>query len=107
MRSKSVVAFLQELGLSRALALEGGYRSYRAVVRAELAAWRPPASFVLRGLTGVGKTLVLRELEELRPLWTIDLEGLAGHRSSILGMVGLRPVSQKRFESRLAARLPI
>ena len=105
LRSKSVVAFLQELGLARALALEGGYRSYRSVVRAEVAAWRSPASFVLRGLTGVGKTLVLRELERLRAGWTIDLEGLAGHRSSILGMVGLRPVSQKRFESRLAARL--
>ena len=105
LRSKCVVAFLQELGLERALALEGGYRSYRTVVRAELAAWRAPASFVLRGLTGVGKTLVLRELEQLRPGWTVDLEGLAGHRSSILGMVGLRPVSQKRFDSRLAARL--
>ncbi len=60
---------------------------------------------MLRGLTGVGKTLVLRELERIRPGWTIDLEGLAGHRSSLLGGVGLEPVSQKRFESRLFERL--
>jgi len=41
----------------------------------------------------------------LRPGWTVDLEGLAGHRSSILGMVGLAPVTQKRFDSALAERL--
>jgi tRNA 2-selenouridine synthase len=105
LRSRSVVALLRELGLERALALEGGYRAYRRQVRARLAAWSAPESFVLRGLTGVGKTLVLRELERIRPGWTLDLEGCAGHRSSILGGVGLEPVSQKRFESRLAERL--
>ena len=60
---------------------------------------------MLRGLTGVGKTLVLRALGERRADWCLDLEGLAGHRSSILGMVGLRPASQKLFESRLARRI--
>jgi tRNA 2-selenouridine synthase len=74
-------------------------------VLSELAGWRAPPTFVLRGLTGVGKTLVLRALERRQPGWTVDLEGLAGHRSSILGMVGLEPVSQKRFDSRLCARL--
>jgi tRNA 2-selenouridine synthase len=105
LRSRSVVAFLRALGLERAVALEGGYRAYRAHVLRELAAWESPPTFVLRGLTGVGKTLVLRELERLRPGWTLDLEGLAGHRSSILGMVGLEPVSQKRFDSLVCARL--
>jgi tRNA 2-selenouridine synthase len=105
LRSRSVVAFLRALGLERAVALEGGYRAWRARVLRELEGWRAPPTFVLRGLTGVGKTLVLRALERLRPDWTVDLEGLAGHRSSILGMVGLEPVSQKRFDSRLCARL--
>jgi tRNA 2-selenouridine synthase len=105
LRSRSVVALLRALGLERAVALAGGYRAYRALVLRELAAWQAPPTFVLRGLTGVGKTLVLRELERLRPGWTLDLEGLAGHRSSILGMVGLEPVSQKRFDSRLCSRL--
>ncbi len=105
LRSKSVVAFLRALGLERAVGLEGGYKAYRARVRAELDTWRGPRPFVLRGLTGVGKTLCLRELEALRPGWTLDLEGCANHRGSLLGMVGLEPVSQKRFDGRIAERL--
>ncbi len=105
LRSRSVVAFLRGLGYAEAQGLEGGYRAYRQWVRQRLEAWRTPASFVLRGLTGVGKTLVLRALAELRPDWVLDIEGLAGHRSSILGMVGLEPASQKLFESRLVARV--
>ncbi len=105
LRSRSVVAFLRRLGWSDVLALEGGYRSYRRLVRERIEGWKAPPCFVLRGWTGVGKTLVLREIEGLRPGWTLDLEALAGHRSSILGMVGLEPCTQKTFESRLAARL--
>jgi len=104
LRSQSVVALLRRVGVDAWL-LRGGYKAYRRAVRAELDAWVAPPSFVLRGTTGVGKTLVLRELERIRPGWTLDLEGAAGHRSSLLGMVGLEPVSQKRFESRLAERL--
>lgn len=105
LRSRSVVAFLRELGWRDVFGLEGGYRGYRHAVMDALERFAAPPTFVLRGLTGVGKTLVLREIERLRPGWTLDLEGCAGHRSSILGMVGLEPVSQKTFESRLAARL--
>ena len=36
---------------------------------------------------------------------SIDLEGFAHHRSSLFGGLGLRPVSQKKFESRLWTRL--
>ena len=105
LRSRSVVAFVRALGLERAVALAGGYKSYRRHVLDGLAAWQAPPVFVLRGLTGTGKTLVLRELERLRPRWTVDLEGLAGHRSSILGMVGLEPTTQKTFDSALFERL--
>ena len=105
LRSRSVVALLRSLGLERAVGLFEGYRAYRARVIEELAEFQSPPAFVLRGLTGVGKTLVLREIERLRPGWTIDLEGCAGHRSSLLGMVGLRPVSQKEFDTNLAARV--
>ena len=105
LRSRSVVALLRALGFDDALALEGGTKAYRRHVRATLEEWEAPPAFVLRGLTGVGKTLVLRELERLRPGWTIDLEAAAGHRSSLLGAVGLEPATQKTFESRLAARL--
>ncbi len=105
LRSRSVVGLLRALGLERAVGLEGGYKAYRTAVRSELDAWPGAPTFVLRGLTGVGKTLVLREVARLRPDWVLDLEGCAGHRSSLLGMVGLEPTSQKTFESLLAARL--
>lgn len=104
LRSRSVLAFVRELGLERAALLEGGYKGYRAEVVRQIAALELPPAFVLRGMTGVGKTLVLRAIERMRPGWTLDLEELAGHRSSLLGMVGLAPCSQKQFESRIAAR---
>lgn len=105
LRSMSVVALLGRLGVESVGGLEGGYRAYRKVVMEQLEGWQAPPAVVLRGLTGVGKTLVLRELEQLRPGSTIDLEGAAGHRSSLLGMVGLEPVSQKAFDTGLAHRL--
>jgi tRNA 2-selenouridine synthase len=105
LRSKSVVALLRLCGFDRAFCIENGYQGYRRRVLDELAAYEAPKTYVIRGFTGTGKTLVLRALEELRPGWTLDLEGLAGHRSSILGMVGLEPVTQKTFETNLAARL--
>lgn len=105
LRSRSVIALLRRLGLVGTVGLEGGYRAYRSHVRRVLEDFEAPRTVVLRGLTGVGKTLVLRELERQRPGWTLDLEQAAGHRSSLLGMVGLAPCSQKTFESRLALRL--
>ncbi len=104
LRSQSLVALLEGLGFDVAC-LQGGYKAYRRHVIDRLLAWEAPPTYVLRGLTGVGKTLILREIERLRPGSTLDLEGLAGHRSSVLGMVGLRPCSQKTFESRLVSRL--
>jgi tRNA 2-selenouridine synthase len=106
LRSRSVLALVRALGLERAVGVVGGYRGWRARVIEDLAEWPGVRrTFVLRGLTGVGKTLVLREIERLRPGSTLDLEALAGHRSSLLGMVGLEPVSQKSFETGLRERL--
>ncbi len=105
MRSASVTRLLRELGWNDVFLLEGGYKRYRKHVLGALEAWNAPPSFVLRGSTGVGKTLVLRAIERLRPGWTLDLELHAGHRSSILGMVGLAPCNQKTFDTRIAARL--
>lgn len=105
LRSQSVLGYCRMLGLDRAVGMDGGYKAYRRLVMQQLADWTAPPSYVIRGLTGVGKTLILRELERLRPGWTLDLEGCAGHRSSLLGMVGLEPSSQRTFESKLAHRL--
>lgn len=105
LRSRSVLALVRAIGLERATLLAGGYKGYRAHVSRVLAHATFPRIVVMRGLTGVGKTLVLREIERLRPGATLDLEALAGHRSSLLGMVGLAPCTQKTFESRISSRI--
>jgi len=105
LRSRSVTALLRELGLERVVAIEGGYKSCRAQLVVRLESFEAPRTYVLRGLTGVGKTLVLRELERQRRGWTLDLEATAGHRSSLLGAAGLEPATQKQFENRIAQRI--
>lgn len=105
LRSRSVAALLGKIGLERVAVVEGGYKAVRAAVVEEISSWTPPPAVVLRGWTGVGKTLVLGEIERLRPRWTVDLEGLARHRSSILGGVGLAPATQRAFETALVARI--
>lgn len=105
LRSRATAALLQRVGLGPVAIVDGGYKAWRRRLIERIAAWSAPRTFVLRGLTGVGKTLVLRELERLRPGSTLDLEELARHRSSVLGMVGLSPTTQKHFETRLALRL--
>jgi len=105
-RSRSVAALLIALGQGPVVHLADGYKGYRAWVRRRLAAIDPATPLiVLRGPTGVGKTLILHQLEEARPGSTLDLEGMARHRSSILGDVGLDPAGTLAFESALAARL--
>lgn len=106
MRSRATAALLGMLGFERVALVEGGYKRWRKQLADRIAAWRAPRVLVLRGLTGVGKTLVLRELERLRPGATLDLEELAQHRGSVLGMAGLEPRTQRNFETRLALRMP-
>jgi tRNA 2-selenouridine synthase len=106
-RSRNVVLLLALIGV-RAERLEGGYKAYRRMVIEGLQAWRPDRPVAtLYGLTGSGKTALLRRLSEMAPSTTprpsvVDLEGLALHRGSLLG--GLNQPSrrtQKDFESRL------
>jgi tRNA 2-selenouridine synthase len=106
MRSRSVALLLSALGMRNIFVLDKGYKGYRKWVRKRLESI--PANLplvVLRGMTGVGKTCILNNLEKHMPGSTIDLEGLAQHRSSILGAVGLKPRTQKHFESLLVDRL--
>lgn len=103
MRSQSVALLLRALGEQQVGLLDGGYKGYRRYVLEQWNQFDAAAVplVVLRGATGVGKTRVLRELEARAPGSTIDLEGLAGHRSSVLGAVGLEPRSQPAFEGDL------
>lgn len=91
-RSKAITQLFDLLGFD-AYQLKGGYKSYRAYVREELA--KINANFlVLYGFAGAGKTELIRTLNN-----SIDLEGLAQHRSSVFGGIGLKPRKQKLFES--------
>lgn len=53
-------------------------------------AWPTPPIVVLSGPTGSGKTDILHELHRLGEQF-VDLEGLAHHRASAFGAVGLPP----------------
>lgn len=99
-RSGNVVQFLNHHEIS-ARRLIGGYRSYRKQVMERLDLIEIPQLWILDGLTGAGKTCVLHEISTEFPGRVLDLESYAGHRSSILGDVGMTPTRQKTFESRL------
>lgn len=104
-RSKAFTHILQEIGW-QAVQLPGGYKSYRALVRNALDTLPPHFDFkVLCGRTGVGKSLLLKVLEE-NGAQVLDLEYLANHRGSVLGnpVEGSQP-SQKYFESLLCKKL--
>lgn len=82
--------------------LEGGYKVYRHYILNKLDEYiNKMELLVLTGNTGSGKTIILNNLLK-SDYPVIDLEGLAEHRGSLFGAVGLgdQP-SQKDFEDRL------
>ena len=90
----------------RARQLEGGYKAYRQSVVEALGVL--PAQFryrVLAGPTGSGKTRLLQALGEAGAQ-TLDLEGLAAHRGSLLGALPERAQpAQKSFDTALVQAL--
>lgn len=97
MRSQFTAQMLDALGLD-VYRVEGGYKAYRRHISSYLEGDLPHKAVVLHGLTGTGKTLILKKLEE-RGMPVLDLEGLAVHRGSVYGKVGLPPSpTQKMFE---------
>lgn len=84
MRSSAMAFTLETAGFEVCL-LEGGYRSFRRLVL-DLAA-HPWKLRVLGGMTGSGKTLILKKLREAGEQ-VIDLEGLASHKGSAFGSIG-------------------
>jgi len=104
-RSRSLAHILNEVGW-RAVQLDGGYRSYRRHVIARLEALpRQLRHEVICGLTGSGKSRLLAALAA-EGAQTLDLEGLAKHRGSLLGDIPGDPQpTQKWFDSQLLAAL--
>jgi tRNA 2-selenouridine synthase len=100
-RSGAMGHILREIGWD-AKTLEGGYKAYRRYVVDSLAALPQRFTFrVIHGVTGSGKSRVLRALRSAGAQG-LDLEDLAAHRGSVLGTLPERPQpSQKMFESLL------
>lgn len=101
MRSNSMATVLDAMGYP-VCRLAGGYKAFRRLVVRYLAGTHLQVPlFILNGLTGVGKTMVIRKLSNLG-VPALDLEEMAGHRGSVFGGVGLgAPRTQKDFEALL------
>jgi len=87
MRSEAM-AWLFSLGGLTPLLLEGGYKNYRNYILNDLG--RQRKFIILGGLTGSGKTHILRHMKSSGTAVT-DLEGLASHKGSAFGALGLPP----------------
>jgi len=98
MRSASV-AWLFEASDLKVSILQGGYKNYRTHLRENMLEGRGVT--ILGGMTGSGKTNLLKALADFgEPV--VDLEGIANHRGSAFGDVGLigQP-STEQFENLL------
>ena len=100
-RSGSLALILGQIGFKVSI-IEGGYKAFRTALIAAIPAkverlsWR-----VICGPTGSGKTRLLHCLRA-QGAQVLDLEGLANHRSSVLGIVPGEPQpTQKHFDTLL------
>lgn len=102
MRSQSVEWLLNQADFN-VDRLDGGYKSFRQYVRQLFQRQWP--FVVLSGLTGAGKTRQLRLLKQ-EGQQILDLEGLANHRGSAFGGIGMptQPTTEM-FENQLAWQL--
>ena len=100
-RSNALALVLSQIGFKVHL-LEGGYTEFRRAVLADLETL--PQQFTYRvicGKTGSGKSRLLNALAA-QGAQVLDLEALANHRGSVLGLVpGSPQPSQKQFDTRI------
>ena len=104
MRSAAVAWILKMSGLE-AITLEGGYKTFRRWSLKTLESLSEANIKVIGGLTGTGKTQLLRKLA-LKGEQVLDLEGFANHRGSSFGGLGLvgQPTNEQ-FENIIAWNL--
>jgi tRNA 2-selenouridine synthase len=100
-RSGSLALVLDQIGFKVSL-VEGGYKAFRGAVLDQLPALAQRLCYrVVCGPTGSGKTRLLHALAAAGAQ-VLDLEGLAHHRSSVLGLIPGEPQpSQKAFDTRV------
>ena len=104
-RSGSLALVLDQIGFKVTL-VDGGYKAFRAALVADLAQLAARFSYrVVCGPTGSGKTRLLQALAA-EGAQVLDLEALANHRSSVLGLIpGVAQPSQKAYDRRIWAAL--
>ena len=104
-RSGSLALILDQIGFKVTL-VDGGYKAFRAALVADLPVLAGQHSYrVICGTTGSGKTRLLQALAA-EGAQVLDLEALANHRSSVLGLIPGQPQpTQKAFDSRIWAAL--
>jgi tRNA 2-selenouridine synthase len=98
-RSGSLALVLGQIGFKVSV-IEGGYKAFRTAVLAALPDLAARLEYrVICGPTGSGKTRLLQALAQAGAQ-VLDLEALASHRSSVLGMIPGQPQpTQKRFDT--------
>jgi tRNA 2-selenouridine synthase len=102
LRSQIASTLVQWGGLPVCM-IQGGYRSFRNWAFDTLAA--PRNYIVISGHTGTGKTEILHLLKAQGES-VLDLEGLANHKGSALGGLGLPPQPKnEQFENLIAYTL--
>jgi tRNA 2-selenouridine synthase len=100
LRSKLAAEWLAARSMA-GVRVAGGYKAMRAELTA--LAENPPGLYVLGGLTGSGKTELLRELPGAHVL---DLEAYANHRGSSFGLkMDSRQPHQQTFENSVGLAL--
>lgn len=102
LRSGSIAWLFNAAGIS-AVTLKGGYKAFRRWVLEQFET--PYELKILGGLTGSGKTALLKKFRE-NGEQIIDLESLAAHRGSAFGSLGLsQQHTTEHFENCLAMEL--
>jgi tRNA 2-selenouridine synthase len=100
-RSGSLALVLSQIGFDVHL-IDGGYKAFRTEMLLDTARLATTFNYrVICGPTGSGKTRLLTSLAAAGAQ-VLDLEALAEHRSSVLGLIPGQPQpSQKQFDTRV------
>ena len=102
MRSKAFAWLARTIGIETHI-LKGGYKSYRKWVLYQFEADLPIR--LIGGKTGTRKTDLLNFINK-ENIYVIDLEGIANHRGSSFGSLGMeKQPSTQQFENILAESL--
>ncbi|NOZ45990.1 MAG: tRNA 2-selenouridine(34) synthase MnmH [Chlorobi bacterium] len=99
MRSRAFAEHLNSNGFTEVYQIIGGYKAFRNYI---LNYFTQKANLIiLGGYTGSGKTHILKYLEK-NNLQVVDLEGIANHKGSVFGAIGLSSQpSVEQFENNL------